>query len=103
MKKPGFVDFLWSYLFIMAQLIYLFIEPLIFSTVGLICQVRWPFYLASIGGYYALTALWELIAYLKDTGSGKRVHSPFVRRLKKVLAQFADDAQEPKNTDQEEN
>ena len=103
MKKFSIIDFLWSYLFIMVQLIYLFIEPLIFSTVGLIIQVSWQYYLVSIGGYYALTALWELIAYLKATDSGKKFHSPFVRRLQKVLSRFSDDTKKDEDINKEEN
>ena len=92
MKNNPILEFLWSYLFIMAQLIYLFLEPLIFSTVGLLLNVSWQYYLISIGGYYALTLVWEVLAQLFKGKNGKTVHPPFVRKLKKVLALFAQEA-----------
>jgi hypothetical protein len=93
MKKSRFSDFLWSYLFILVQLVYLFIEPLIFSTVGLIMEVSWQYYLISIGGYYALTAVWELIAYFLRDENGKTLHSPFMRKLNGILARFNQNAE----------
>ena len=99
MKNNPILEFLWSYVFIMAQLIYLFLEPLIFSTVGLIFQVSWQYYLISIGGYYALTLIWEVLARLFQTENGKTVHPPFVRKLKKVMALFAQEAGKPAQED----
>ena len=99
MKNNSFIDFLWSYLFLMVQLVYLLVEPLIFTTVGLIMNVRWPYYLVSIGGYYALTAIWELVARYLKTEDGKAFHSPFVSRLKKVMAQFSQNGEKPTKED----
>ena len=93
MKKSGLIDFLWSYLFILVQLVYLFVEPLIFTTIGLIFHVGWPYYLISIGGYYALTVLWELLARLLRSENGKIFHPPFVRKAKKLLAMFQENGQ----------
>jgi hypothetical protein len=103
MKKPGFIDFLWSYLFILVQLAYLLVEPLIFTTVGLILQVSWQYYLVSIGGYYALTAVWELVAYLMANEGGKKLHSPFIRRVRQVKARFNADTKPVEEESKEEN
>ncbi len=103
MKKPGFIDFLWSYLFILVQLAYLLVEPLIFTTVGLILQVSWQYYLVSIGGYYALTAVWELVAYLMANEGGKKIHAPFVRRVLQVKARFTEEPKPVAEETTEEN
>ena len=103
MKKPGFIDFLWSYLFILAQLAYLLIEPLIFTTVGLILQVSWQYYLVSIGGYYALTAVWELVAYLMTTEGSIKHHAPFVRRVLQLKARFIEETKPVEEETTEEN
>ena len=103
MKKSGLIDFLWSYLFILVQLAYLLLEPLIFTTVGLILQVSWQFYLVSIGGYYGLTALWELVAYLMRTDGGKTYHSPVVRRVLQLKARLTEDANSVEEETTEEN
>lgn len=99
MKKSGLIDFLWSYLFILVQLVYLFIEPLIFATVGLIFHVGWAYYLISIGGYYALTAVWELLARLLRSENGKIFHPPFIRKLKRLVALFRESAQQTPTED----
>ena len=89
MKKPsGFLNFLLSYLAIVLNLCYLFIEPLIFATVGLIYQVPWQYYLISIGGFAVLMVLWEVIAYFVLKNSDKTFHCPFVRKLIHLRALF---------------
>ena len=89
MKSNRFTDFLWSYLFIVVQLVYLLLEPLIFATVGAIFQVSWLYYLVSIGGYYAFTALWELAVHFMTEEGSKKIHSPFVRKLRTIRQRFA--------------
>ena len=100
---PGFIDFLWSYLFILVQLAYLLLEPLIFTTVGLILQVSWQFYLVSIGGYYGLTAVWELVAYLMSTEGKKPLHAPFTRRVLQLKARLNSEAKPVEEETKEEN
>ena len=89
MKKFRLSEFLWAYLFILCQLVYLLIEPLIFATVGMIFQVNWQYYLVTIGGYYAFSAVWEFVVFLMSDKDSKKFHAPVVRRFKKVLARFS--------------
>lgn len=103
MKKSGITEFLWTYLFILVQLAYLLIEPLIFTTVGLILDVSWQYYLVSIGGYYGLTALWELVAYLMSTEGKKPLHAPFIRRVLQLKARLDSELKPVEEETKEEN
>ena len=94
MKKTGFIDFLWSYLFILAQLAYLLIEPLIFATVGLIYRVPWQYYLISIGGFYLLMLIWEVVCRIIFKDSEKKYHCPLVLKFKRMVARFSEDPKE---------
>jgi hypothetical protein len=93
-KSNGFVGFLLSYLAIILNLGYLFIEPLIFVTVGLIYDVPWQYYLICIGGYYGLMVVWEVAARLLQKDGGRVFHCPFVRKLKQIMAKFAESGEE---------
>jgi hypothetical protein len=89
-KSSGFINFLLSYLAILLNLGYLFIEPLIFATVGLIYQVSWPYYLITIGGFAVLMVLWEAIAYVALRDSEKKFHCPFIRKLNRIRTRLAE-------------
>ena len=87
--KNKLTTFLLAYFAILLNLCYLFIEPLIFATVGLIYQVPWQYYLITIGGFAVLMVLWEVIAHFALKNSDRKFHCPFVRKLKRIMAQFA--------------
>ena len=93
-KSNGFVGFLLTYFTIVLNLGYLFIEPLIFVTVGLIYEVPWQYYLICIGGYYGLMVVWELLAHFLRPQSGRIFHCPFVRKLKQLRARFVEEPKE---------
>ena len=88
-KFSGFLNFLLSYLAIVLNLCYLFIEPLIFATVGIIYEVSWPYYLITIGGFAVLMVLWEAIAYVALKNSERKFHCPFIRKLNRIRARLA--------------
>ena len=86
--KNKIAEFFMSYLFIMWNLIELLLAPLIFTTVGMIYQVTWPYYLVSIGGYYAVMAVWEIVARYLSKNSDKEYHCPLVRSWQRVKARL---------------
>ena len=93
-KSSGFLDFLLSYLVIMGNQIYLLIEPLIFATVGLIYRVPWQYYLISIGGFYLLMLIWEVVCRIIFKDSEKKYHCPLVLKFKRMVARFSEESKE---------
>ena len=83
-----FTTFLMTYLFIMWNLIELLLAPLIFATVGCIYHVSWQYYMLTIGGYFGVMVVWELLARYVCEDSAKKYHCPFVRKLKKIQARL---------------
>lgn len=86
--KNKLSTFFFSYLFIMWNLIELLLAPLIFTTVGMIYHVRWPYYFVSIGLYLAVMVIWELIARYMNKNGDKEYHCPLVRTWNKVIARL---------------
>lgn len=63
--------------------------PLIFLIAGLLLQLPWQYYAITIGGYFALFILGELLLYLIFKRLEKKYSSRFVQKMEKILSKFS--------------
>ena len=63
--------------------------PLIFLIAGLLLQLPWQYYAITIGGYFALFILGELLLYLIFKRLEKKYSSRFAQKMEKILSKFS--------------
>lgn len=78
-----------------AEMIEILFFPIVFLIVGLLQQFPWQYYAITIGGYFAIMIVSELILHLIFKALGKKYSSRFVRKAEKVIARFSKDADHP--------
>lgn len=79
-----------AFLLFLVDLLDLLWVPVIFTIVGLIYQVSWQYYIATIGGYFGLVSILELVLrYLVSTPE-KKQSTRFFRKLEKMFFDFTD-------------
>ena len=90
MKKSAKVLMtLFSILGAIVELVEFLFFPLIFLIAGLLLQLPWQYYAITIGGYFALFILGELLLYLIFKGLVKQYSSRFAKKMEKILSKFS--------------
>ncbi len=90
MKKSAKVlMMLLSILFAIVELVEFLFFPLIFLIAGLLLQLPWQYYAITIGGYFALFILGELLLYLIFKRLEKKYSSRFAQKMEKILSKFS--------------
>ena len=72
-------------LLFLVDLLELLIVPVIFTIVGLIRQVPWQFYVVTIGGYFGLVSILELVLRTFLSTPEKKQSTRFFRKLEKMF------------------
>ena len=63
--------------------------PLIFLIAGLLLQLPWQYYAITIGGYFALFFLGQLLLHLIFKRLGKQYSSRFAQKMEKIISKFS--------------
>ena len=74
-----------AFLLFLVDLLDLLIVPVIFTIVGLIRQVPWQFYVVTIGGYFGLVSILELLLRYVFSTPEKKQSTRFFRKLEKMF------------------
>ena len=78
-----------SILFAIVELVEFLFFPLVFLIAGLLLQLPWQYYAITIGGYFALFILGELLLYLIFKRLEKKYSSRFAQKMEKILSKFS--------------
>ena len=76
-------------LFAIVDLLEFLFFPLVFLIAGLLLQLPWQYYAITIGGYFALFILGELLLYLIFKRLEKKYSSRFAQKMEKILSKFS--------------
>ena len=74
-----------AFLLFLVDLLDLLMVPVIFTIVGLIRQVPWQFYVVTIGGYFGLVSILELLLRYVFSTPEKKQSTRFFRKLEKMF------------------
>ena len=80
-----------AFLLFLVDLLDLLMVPVIFTIVGLIRQVPWQYYIATIGCYFGLVSLLELVLRFFFSTPEKKQSTRFFRKLEKMFLVFPED------------
>lgn len=79
-----------AFLLFLVDLLDLLLVPVIFTVVGLIYQVPWQYYIVTIGGYFGLVSILELVLRHLVSTPEKKQSTRFFRKLEKMFFDFSD-------------
>ena len=71
------------------ELVEFLLLPAFFLVIGLWQQMPWQYYAITIGGYFALFFLGQLLLHLIFKRLGKKYSSRFVQKMEKILSKFS--------------
>lgn len=74
-----------------AELMEFLLIPITFLIIGLLQQFPWQYYAITIGGYFALILVLELILKLIFHALGKKYSSRFAKKVEKIISSFSRD------------
>ena len=90
MKKSAKVlMMLLSILFAIVELVEFLFFPLVFLIAGLLLQLPWQYYAITIGGYFALFFLGQLLLHLIFKRLDKKYSSRFAQKMEKIISKFS--------------
>ena len=78
-----------SILFAIVDLLEVLFFPLVFLIAGLLLQLPWQYYAITIGGYFALFFLGQLLLHLILKKFDKTYSRRFTKKLETIISKFS--------------
>ena len=74
------------------ELVEFLLLPAFFLVIGLWQQMPWQYYAITIGGYFALFFLGQLLLHLIFKRLDKKYSSRFAKKMEKIISKFSTEA-----------